>query len=148
MCAARFSMADKPSPPVPQYRPLERFWPYQDLPENPTDEELAALSPDLREALFGVPMRSLSVTLAFPVFDGPRYGEAVARARDSAEYWETGQGPTFRHRARFYPTDALALRDLFGIVGAHEDSEVLIDDYPFPHARELWLPLFWLLIPR
>ena len=32
----------------PKYRPLERFWPYEDLPEQPTAEELAALDPDLR----------------------------------------------------------------------------------------------------
>ena len=40
-----------PDAPVPDYRPVERFWPYVDLPEQPTDEELAALSPELSEAL-------------------------------------------------------------------------------------------------
>src|SRR5205823_7971926 len=37
----------------PKYRPLERFWPYAELPEQPTEEELASLDPDLHEALFG-----------------------------------------------------------------------------------------------
>src|ERR1019366_7642516 len=39
----------------PKYRPQERFWPYAELPEQPTEEELAALDPDLHDALFGVP---------------------------------------------------------------------------------------------
>jgi hypothetical protein len=132
----------------PRYRPLERFWPYEDLSEQHTAEELAALDPDLRAVLFGLPPRPFSVTLAFPVFQGPRYEEAVARAKASAEYRETGHGADFRHRARFYPTEPLALRDLFEIVGPFEDCEVLIDDRPVPLARELWLPLFWMLIPR
>ena len=51
-----------------------------------------------------------------------------------------------RHRARFYPEDALPLRDLFDIVGRLDACEVLIDDRPLPYARELWLPLMWFLI--
>ena len=34
-----------PDVPVRDYRPVERFWPYVDLPEQPTDEELASLNP-------------------------------------------------------------------------------------------------------
>ena len=41
----------------PKYRPLERFWPYADLPEQPTAAELASLDPDLHEALFGAQPR-------------------------------------------------------------------------------------------
>jgi hypothetical protein len=41
------------SPDQPKSRPLERFWPYAELPEQPTDQELAALDPELHEALFG-----------------------------------------------------------------------------------------------
>jgi len=44
----------------PKYRPLERFWPYADLPEQPTEEELAALDPDLYEALYGARKRPWS----------------------------------------------------------------------------------------
>ena len=50
----------------PKYRPLERFWPYADLPEQPTDEELASLDPDLHEALFGANPRPFSITLSAP----------------------------------------------------------------------------------
>src|ERR1019366_833840 len=41
----------------PKYRPQERFWPYAELPEQPTEEELAALDPDLHDALVGAPPR-------------------------------------------------------------------------------------------
>jgi hypothetical protein len=64
-------------------------------------------------------------------------------ARESAEYREVGSDETFRHRARFYPKDALALRALFERVSADKATEVLIDDRPIPYARELWLPLVW-----
>ena len=55
---------DPPRVPVPDYRPIERFWPYVDLPEQPSDAELAALDPELSEALFGTPKLPFSVTLA------------------------------------------------------------------------------------
>jgi hypothetical protein len=135
-----------PPVPVPEYRPVERFWPYVDLPEQPSDEELASLSPELAEALFGRPPLPFSVSLEFPRFEGPDYSRAVDLARAAAEYREIGTGPGVRHRARFYPQDAVKLRDLFEIVGRFDACEVLIDDRPVPYARELWLPLVWFLI--
>ena len=135
-----------PAVPVPDYRPVERFWPYVDLPEQPTDEELAALSPELSEALFGRPALPFSVSLEFSPFDGPDYSRAVEMARGSAEYRELGSGSAVRHRARFYPQDAATLRDLFEIVGRYDSTDVLVDDRPVPYARELWLPLIWFLI--
>jgi hypothetical protein len=135
-----------PDVPVPDYRPVERFWPYVDLPEQPSDEELAALDPELAEALFGTPKRPFSVSIDFPRFDGPDYARALELARAAVEYRETGSGATLRHRARFFPEDAIKLRDLFEIVGRLDASEVLIDDRPVPYARELWLPLIWFLI--
>ena len=132
----------------PRYRPLERFWPYVELPEQLTDEEIAALDPDLHAELFGTPPRPLSITVVFPVLDTPEYGRAVEQAKASAEYRETGNGSSFRHRARFWPADAVKLRDLFEIVGRFDQTEVLVNDRPLPYARELWLPLIWFLIPR
>ena len=140
---------DDNSPPhveVPPYRPLERFWPYVDLPEQPTEEELANLDPALAEALFGTTRRPFSVSLEFPRFDGPDYARALAIARASSEYREFGSDAALRHRARFYPGDALRLRTLFEIVGRMDACDVLIDDRPLPYARELWLPLLWFLI--
>src|SRR6476620_1860814 len=135
-----------PDVPVPDYRPVERFWPYVDLPEQPTEEELAALNPELSEALFGTPPLPFSISIDFPRFDGPDYARAVDLARRSAEYREIGSGAAIRHRARFYPQDAAKLRDLFDLVVRFDASEVLVDDRPVPYARELWLPLLWFLI--
>jgi hypothetical protein len=134
----------------PRVRPLERFWPYADLPEQPTDEELASLDPDLHEALFGSRPRPFSITLVFPPLDdaGGEFSKALELARGSAEFRETGTGGGRRYRARFWPSDAVKLRDLFQIVGRSDLTEVLIDDRPVPYARELWLPLVWFLIPR
>jgi hypothetical protein len=145
-------MPDDPAPapttPAPARRPLERFWPYVELTETPTAEELAALDPDLHAALFGPRNLPFSVTLVFAPFEGPRYDEALAMARASAEYREVGSGPARRHRARFFSSDAAALRDLYGVVGDRPQTEVLVDDRPIPYARELWLPLLWLqLLP-
>ena len=139
---------DRVLPDEPVYRPLERFWPYADLPEQPTDEELAALDPDLQEALFGTRPRPFSITLVFPAMDTPEFARALDLARGSAEFRETGSGAAHRYRARFWSSDAVRLRDLFQIVGPFDATEVLIDDRPVPYARELWLPLVWFLLPR
>ena len=128
------------------HRPVESFWPYVEAPEEPTADELAALDPDLHDALFGRRDRPFSITLVFPPFDGPDYARAVELAQRSAEYRDVGTGANRRHRARFLPSDVLALRDLYAIVGSRDANEVLIDDRPVPYARELWLPLIWLLI--
>ena len=130
----------------PKYRPLERFWPYEDLPEQPTAEEMAALDPVLREALFGAETRPFSISLVFPAIAAPNFERALEIARASAEYRETGTGVAFRHHARFWSSDALLLRELFEIVGGAPATEVLIDDRPVPYARELWLPLVWFLV--
>lgn len=128
------------------HRPAEKFWPYVEKPEEPTAEELAALDPDLHATLFGPRALPFSVTLVFPPFEGPGYDTAVAKARASAEYRETGEGADRRHRARFFPGEALRLRDLFEIVGPVPGCEVLLDDRPVPYSRELWLPMIWLLL--
>lgn len=133
---------------TPKYRPLERFWPYADLPEVPTDEELAALDPDLQEALFGARPRPFSITLVFPELDSPEFARALELARAAAEFRESGSGEAHRYRARFWSSDAVRLRNLFQIVGPSDATEVLIDDRPVPYARELWLPLVWFLLPR
>lgn len=137
--------AERTGPPA--HRPVERFWPYRDLTEEPTAEELAALDPDLRDALYGPQHRPFSFTLVFPRFEGPDFERAVAAARRGAEYREVGEGTAFRVRARFYSSDPVGLRDLFEIVGRYDECEVLVDDRPVPYARELWLPLVWYLLP-
>ena len=137
---------DPPSVPVPDYRPVERFWPYVDLPEQPTEEELARLNPELAEALFGSPRRPFSVSVEFAPLEGADAARALELARASAEYVESSSGSSLRYRARFYPQDAIKLRDLFDIVGRFVSTDVLVDVRPVPYARELWLPLVWFLI--
>jgi hypothetical protein len=129
-------------------QPLERFWPYTEQPEEPTPEELAALDPDLHAALFGPRDLPFSITLVFPRFEGDAYARAVELARKATEYREVGSGEQFRHRARFFPGEALQLRDLFELTGSQRGTEVLIDDRSIPYARELWLPLLWFLLLR
>jgi hypothetical protein len=136
------------TPDPPKFRPLERFWPYAELPEQPTDEELAALDPDLHEALFGSTGRPFSITLVFPELDHPQFAHALELARAAEEFREVGAGEAHRYRARFLPSDAGRLRDVFQVVGTSDATDVLIDDRPVPYARELWLPLVWFLLPR
>ncbi|HUP38792.1 MAG TPA: hypothetical protein VM115_01635, partial [Vicinamibacterales bacterium] len=45
----------------PAYRPRERFWPYVELSEQLSDEEIARLDPDVHAELFGAPQRPFSV---------------------------------------------------------------------------------------
>jgi hypothetical protein len=132
----------------PRYRPLERFWPYAELTEQPTDEELAALDPELHEALFGSRPGPFSITVVFPDLDVPDFGRAIALARESEGFRETTVHGSRRYRARFLSSDAKALQELFRIVGVADATEVLIDDRPVPYARELWLPLVWLVLAR
>ena len=129
-------------------RPLERFWPYVVPSEEPTAEELAELDPDLHDVLFGPRDRPFSMTLIFSTFEADDYDRALALARKAPEYQQIGIGGGLRHRALFFTGDALALRDLFEIVGRYDDCQVLVDDRAVPFARELWLPLMWLLIRR
>lgn len=135
-------------PDPPKYRPLERFWPYADLPEQPSEAELASLDSDLYEALFGARPKPFSITIVFPALNVPEFARALDIARGSAEFRETGTGEEHRYRARFWPADAERLRELFHIVGTADATDVLIDDRPVPYARELWLPLVWFLISR
>ena len=138
---------DRVLPDQPVYRPLERFWPYAELTEQPSDEELAQLHPELRTALFGAPPLPFSISIVFPEFAGDGYARAVELARGADEYVEFRDEGRLRHRARFFPGDRpVRLRDLYDLVAAVPDSDVLIDDRPLPYARELWLPLVWFLI--
>jgi hypothetical protein len=136
----------QPPADVPRFRPLERFWPYVDLSQEPSEEELATLHPEVRAVLFGTPPHPFSVTLVFGPFDSPDYERAIDLARAAAECRETGAGASLRHHARFLPNDALRIRDLWQVIGHLDSCEVLIDGQPIPYARELWLPLIWFLI--
>src|SRR4029453_14670938 len=116
---------------------------YAAPPEHPPEEELAALDPDLFEALFGAQQRPFSITLVFPPLDDPDFSRALDIARASAEVREVGQGEGRRYRGRFRPQDAARLRDVFEVVGRADATEVLVDDRPVPYGREVWVALGW-----
>jgi hypothetical protein len=138
---------DRVLPDQPVHRPLDRFWPYADLPEQPSEQELAALHPELREAIFGASALPFSITLSFPKFDGESYTRALELAAAADDHKDVGSGQSFRHLATFFPGERpLRLRDLYEVVGGVPGCEVLIDSKPVPYARELWLPLVWFLI--
>ncbi len=134
-------------PEHPTHQPLERFWPYAELTEQPTEEELAALHPELRRALFGTAALPFSITLVFPTFEGEHFARALALAKASDEFQEVTLYGTTKYRARFFPgNEPVRLRDLYELIAAVPNTEVLIDDRALPLARELWLPLVWCLI--
>ena len=105
------------TPDPPKYRPVERFWPYAELSEQPSEAELAALDPDLHEALFGAEARPFSITIVFPTLDVPEFPRALEIARQAVEYRESGDGATRRHRARFLPGDAPRVGYILDVVG-------------------------------
>lgn len=141
------NLPDRVLPDKPVHRPLERFWPYAELSEQPSDEELARLQPELKAVLFGASDQPFSISIVFPEFDGDACVQAVERARQADEYVRTEVDGIVRHRARFLPGDRpLRIRDLYERVAHLDACEVLIDDRPVPFARELWLPLVWFLI--
>ena len=138
---------DRVLPEHPTTRPLERFWPYTDLKEQPSDEELARIQPELREALVGPLNLPFSVSLIFPDFTGPDYERAVTLARASDEYSVSEHDGRRWHRARFFTKDRpMRIRDLYLIVATVQGNDVLINDRHLPYVRELWLPMVWLLI--
>jgi hypothetical protein len=136
-----------PSSPPP-YRPAERFWPYADLSDDLSEEELVRLRPELREVLFGTSEdRPFSISLTFPAFSGENYARALEMARRSDEYVEGTWDGVLTHRARFFPATRPAdLRDLWDLICDVPGTDVLVDDRPVPYARTLWLPLVWFLI--
>jgi len=147
--AGAHDSGEEQQPGRPRFRPREQFWPYASLEEEPSDEELARLDPDLQDALYDRPVsRPFSFTIVFAPFDGYECERAVELAQRTSDYLQSGTGDRLRHRARFRPDQVLALRDLWQIVGSQPSADVLLDDRPVPYARELWLPLLWYLIPR
>jgi hypothetical protein len=138
---------DRVLPEHPTTRPLERFWPYTDLKEQPSEEELARIQPELREALFGPLNLPFSVSLIFPDFTCAGYERAVTLARASDEYSVSEHDGRRWHRARFFTKDRpMRIRDLYLIVATVQGNDVLINDRHLPYVRELWLPMIWLLI--
>jgi hypothetical protein len=82
-----------------------------------------------------------SITLAFPHLDILEFPRALALARESSGFEQTGTGAAARYRARFFAADAARLLEVFHVVERAPDIDVLVDGQAVPYGRELWIPL-------
>jgi len=117
-------------------------------PVVPREEaDISHLSDEMADVLYpGRRPRPFRLGLVFLDRPGPE-GErarALANGADACRE-EPGLGAP-AHRAEFGTGSASRLRDLFALVGERPGTEVLVDGRRVPYARELWLPLFWILV--
>ena len=119
-------------------------------PVVPREEaDISHLSDEMAEVLYpGRRPHPFRMGLLFEEPAGPDRDEVLALARAADHY---AQEPPSAlgvpvHRAEFGPAGAARLRTLFARVGERAGTEVLVDGKRVPYARELWLPLFWILI--
>ena len=111
------------------------------------EEDIAHLSDEMADVLYpGRRTRPFRMGLVFEAPAGPGGARALELARGADAYAEEAgrRGPL--HRAEFGAASAARLRDLFALVGGGAGTEVLVDGRRVPYARELWLPLFWILV--
>ena len=112
------------------------------------EEDISHLSDEMAAVLYpGRRKRPFRMGLAFDAFEGPDYPRAVALARASAVYRETGEGERIRHHAAFGAGEAASFRDLYDVVGTRPGTDVLVDEKKVPYARELWIPLYLIHLP-
>jgi hypothetical protein len=117
-------------------------------PVVPKEEaDISHLSDEMAEVLYpGRRPRPFRMGLVFELPAGDAGARALALARASDAYAEEPGRAGPLHRAEFGTGSAAALRDLFALVGERAETEVLVDGKRVPYARELWLPLFWMLV--
>ena len=112
-----------------------------------SEPDISHLSDEMADVLYpGRRPRPFRMGVAFDAFEGPNYPRALALARRSAVYAETSTSGGLRHTAAFAAPEADLLRELYEIVGPISGTEVLVGGRKVPYARELWLPLFWILL--
>jgi hypothetical protein len=115
------------------------------VPEEESD--ISTLSDEMADILYpGRRPRPFRMGVVFDAFGGPNYPRALALAKRSQVYRETGTGPSLRHRAEFEAGEARTMRELYDIVGPISTTDILVGGRTVPYARELWLPLFWLFL--
>ncbi len=83
------------------------------------------------------------ITIVFGFKPAPNYARAVEIARRNPTYTEAGTGEGIRHSAAYTPAGVDDLFALFNLVGAWDDTEVLVNDRALPYGSSLWLPLMW-----
>ena len=117
-------------------------------PVVPKEEpDISHLSDEMAEVLYpGRRFRPFRMGVVFQPFGGPAGERALELARGADAYSEEPgpEGPL--HRAEYGVPAAAALRELFHLVAERPGTEVLFDGQRVPCARELWLPLFWILV--
>lgn len=104
-----------------------------------SDEMAAVLYPGRRPQPF-------RMGLLFEPLPAPEEEKALALARQADVFREETEGGRTLHRVEFGAGSAARLRELFALVGERPGTEVLVDGRRVPYARELWLPLFWILV--
>jgi hypothetical protein len=119
-------------------------------PVVPREEaDISHLSDEMADVLYpGRRPRPFRMGVLFEEPAGALRDEVLALARAADHYAEEPPSPTGArmHRAEFGPAGAARLRTLFARVGELPSTEVVVDGKRVPYARELWLPLFWILI--
>ena len=107
------------------------------------EEDISHLSDEMADILYpGRRPRPFRMGVEFEVFEGADYDQAVALARRSPVYRESGSGERLKHHAAFDATSSQTLMELVELVGRRRETEVLVDGKQVPYAREIWLPLF------
>lgn len=87
--------------------------------------------------------KEFKVTIVFGVKAASGYQRAVALARRNPTYAEEGSGEWIRHSATYTPAEVEDLFDLFNLVHAWDDTEILVNNRNIPYGSSLWLPLMW-----
>ena len=117
-------------------------------PVVPREEaDISHLSDEMADLLYpGRRSRPFRMGLLFEAPEGASAERALALARGADFYAEEPGRRAPLHRAEFGTASASRLRELFALVGESAGTEVLVDGKRVPYARELWLPLFWVLV--
>ncbi len=107
------------------------------MSDRASEEKLAdILQPSAQAPVF-------RITVVFGVKAALNYERALEIARRSSDYTEEGSGEWLRHSAAFTPAEVDDLFELFNLVGAWDDTEVLVNNRNLPYGTSLWLPLMW-----
>jgi hypothetical protein len=107
------------------------------------EPDISHLSDELADILYpGRRPRPFRMGLVFAPFEGKGYDRALELARGADVYRETGSGLDLRHHAAFGTQKAAEMHELYQIVGALPETEILVEGKRVPYACELWLPLF------
>ncbi len=88
-----------------------------------------------------------TITIIFGYSKKKIYHHAVELAKQAPSYHTEGEGRWLRHFATYDPPSATKLFELTTLLDESINFEVLVQDKPFPYARDLWMPLMWIFLP-